>query len=174
MEPWIEEKIELLNSYTEEFGEEEVSALMEQHQDGKREHQLQRFDQKYFHLLLIILIIDYTLLYMMHQFGGNAASLGIGLQIDVEIGLTVEGGFRHYLLYDVAHLQESTLATAEAGIDHLVGCIDDARHVATFPDSFESQAQTFELLVVGLKELQVLGLEQVETVALQRQALGEV
>ena len=31
MEPRVEEQIELLHSYTEEFGEEEVSALMEQH-----------------------------------------------------------------------------------------------------------------------------------------------
>ena len=52
MEPWVEEQIELLYSYAEELGEEEVSALMEQHQDGKRQHQLQRFDQKYFHYLL--------------------------------------------------------------------------------------------------------------------------
>ena len=52
MEPRIEEQIELLHSYAEELREEEVSALMEQHQDGKRQHQLQRFDQKYFHYLL--------------------------------------------------------------------------------------------------------------------------
>ena len=31
MEPRVEEQIELLHSYTKEFGEEEVSALMEQH-----------------------------------------------------------------------------------------------------------------------------------------------
>ena len=53
MEPRVEEQIELLYSYAEEFGEEEVSALMEQHQDGKRQHQLQRFDQKYFHLFTL-------------------------------------------------------------------------------------------------------------------------
>lgn len=53
MEPWVEEQIELLYSYAEELGEEEVSALMEQHQDGKRQHQLQRFDQKYFHLFTL-------------------------------------------------------------------------------------------------------------------------
>ena len=53
MEPRVEKEIELLHSYTEELGEEEVSALMEQHQDGKRQHQLQRFDQKYFHLFTL-------------------------------------------------------------------------------------------------------------------------
>ena len=36
VEPWIEEQIELLHSYAKELGEEKVSALMEQHQDGKR------------------------------------------------------------------------------------------------------------------------------------------
>ena len=71
---------------------------------------------------MIILIIDYTLLYMMHQFGGDAASLGIGLQIDIEVGLTVEGGFRHHLFDDVCHLQESTFATTEAGINDFIGC----------------------------------------------------
>ena len=36
VEPWIEEQIKLLHSYAKELGEEKVSALMEQHQDGKR------------------------------------------------------------------------------------------------------------------------------------------
>ena len=75
----------------------------------------------------------------MHQFGGDAASLGIGLQIDIEVGLTVEGGFLHHLFDDVCHLQESTFATTEACIDDFIGCIDDAGHIGAIADALQSE-----------------------------------
>ena len=109
----------------------------------------------------------------MHQFGGNAASLGIGLQIDVEVGLTVEGSFLHHLFDDVCHLQESTFATTEAGINDFIGSIDDAGHITALANGVKAELQTLELLVVWFEELQILCLEKVETLALQRQALRE-
>ena len=49
MEPRVKEEIELLYPNSEELGEEKVTALVEQHQYGKRQHELKRLDQEYFH-----------------------------------------------------------------------------------------------------------------------------
>ena len=105
----------------------------------------------------------------MHQFCSYAASLSIGLQIDIEVGITVESSLRHRLFDDISHLKEATLTFAEAGIHYLVGSIHDTRHITTLSDGIESQLQTLELLIVRLEELQILRLEEVETIAIQMQ-----
>ena len=109
----------------------------------------------------------------MHQLCGYAAGLSIGLQINIEIRVAVEGGLCHCLFDDIRHLEEATLALAETGIHNLVGCIHDARHVTTFLNGIEGKLETLELLVVWLEELQVLSLEEVETVAIEMQTLWE-
>ncbi len=78
-----------------------------------------------------------------------------------------------HLFDDVCHLQESTFATTEAGIDDFIGSIDDAGHITALADGVKAELQTLELLVVWFEELQILCLEKVETLALQRQALRE-
>ena len=62
---------------------------------------------------------------------------------------------------------------AERLIHNLVGGIHDAWHVATAMDGVEGQLQTAELLDVGLQELQVVALEEVEARTVQVQTLGE-
>ena len=70
-------------------------------------------------------------------------------------------------------MDETTLVLQESAIHNLVGCIDNARHVATFLNRLESQCQTTELLEVGLEEVEMLGGKKVQTVATQCETLGE-
>lgn len=109
----------------------------------------------------------------MHQLCGYAASLSICLQINIEIRVAIKGGLCHCFFDDIRHLQETTLSLAEAGIYYLIGSIHDARHIATLLDGIKGKLQTLELLVIRLKELQVLSLEEVETVAIEMQAQWE-
>ena len=61
---------------------------------------------------------------------------------------------------------------AERLVHHFVGCIHYARHIAAAAYRLVSHCETTELLHVGLEELERLT-EQVETVAVQWQTLGE-
>ena len=79
----------------------------------------------------------------------------------------------HGLCDDVAHLQETALILQETTVHDLIGRIHNTRHVAALVDGLEGEGQATELVQVGLKELQMLGLEQVETLATQMQTLGE-
>ena len=109
----------------------------------------------------------------MHQLRCYAASLSIRLQIDIKIWIAVEGGLSHRLFNDVCHLKEATFALAETGIHYLIGCIYDARHIATLPDGIKGKLQALELLIVRLEELQILRLKEVETLPIEMQTLRE-
>ena len=71
----------------------------------------------------------------------------------------------HGLLYDVAHVGERAAVFEESAVDHLVGRIYDARHVAALAYRLESQGQTAELVKVRLEKLKRL-LEQVKALGI--------
>ena len=50
----IEEEVELLDTHLEELGEEEVSALMQDHQKAEAAEQLGGFDQEYIHVFVFV------------------------------------------------------------------------------------------------------------------------
>ena len=52
-EPRVEEEVELLDAYAKEFREEEVSALMQKHEERDSQHKLERLYKKYFHLRVL-------------------------------------------------------------------------------------------------------------------------
>jgi len=52
-EPRVEEEVELLDTYAKEFREEEVSALMQKHEERDSQHKLERLYKKYFHLRVL-------------------------------------------------------------------------------------------------------------------------
>ena len=72
-----------------------------------------------------------------------------------------------------AHLEEAAAVLEEGAVDHLVGGIDDTRHVAALSQCLVGHCQTAELLEVGLEKLQMLGLEEIQPIATQRQPTGE-
>ena len=53
VEPWVEEEIELLHSHAEELCREHVTHFVEQHQQGDCHHELERLDEKNFHVLFL-------------------------------------------------------------------------------------------------------------------------
>lgn len=67
------------------------------------------------------------ILLFVHDFGCNAPGFGVGLYVDVVVGLLFKGGLSHGLLYDVAHVEERALPFAEAQVHYFVGGIHYAR-----------------------------------------------
>ena len=114
-------------------------------------------------MIIIVLILQHC--------AGNAACLGVSSYIVVVCRTCYERSFLHSSLDNLAHLQESAMVVTERFVYHLVGSIDDTRHVAALIDCLVSHLQTAELLHIWLEEFEWL-LEQVESVAIQWQSVG--
>ena len=98
---------------------------------------------------------------------GNGTRLGICLQIDVEVGTLVERCLLHRALNHVGHAEERAAIVAEGRIDDLVGRVQYARHIAPLVDGFVGQSEAFELVSVGLEELQALLFDQIKPLTLE-------
>ena len=97
--------------------------------------------------------------------------------IALEIGFKSGSGDKLCLVrgppYEACNVRECEAPLTESQIHHLIGRIDDARHVSSTFCSIVGNLKTVETLEVGTFEVKATGLEEVEPITAQRQTVGE-
>ncbi|OAV72844.1 hypothetical protein Barb7_03039 [Bacteroidales bacterium Barb7] len=86
---------------------------------------------------------------MFNQFGGYPPRFGIRCGIVVIFGGGNEGGFRHSLFYDVAHLEKAGFVAQESGNGYLVCRVQYAGHIAARPYGMVGKGEVAEAVRIG-------------------------
>ena len=118
-----------------------MPAFMNDDEQRKAHYQLQGTNQKCFHVYYLQ-ITNYKLFLRIlpaHKLGSDSSCFFVGRYIVLITRIRHESGLLHCFLYHITHAEKADAVFQERGDHHLVGGIDNTRHISAPIHRFVSQ-----------------------------------